>query len=462
MDKNINRIVKSELVARENNAQIRQEYGDRGHANISGPDSKVVMTTQYEIDTIIYVTIDGETKALGKDYRQLAGHKIEFLSPAPSPNPTYQIGYMFKKNASIILNKPTIKAFDIDSVSGGSTTLTFSFEILRNSGEDIFWSIIRDGDESKVIASGDSLDSLSNPPIRDYITTEEVASRPGDDITYTFIVTYNMPVDYTDVVNQKVIASTKYRLEAMDPITGIVTLTRAVTNVPGASEFEASYNLNIPSNYTLPFRWRFEEVKKDGSIYYVEGDEFTGPYSDSMLVNMVNSDSENYTLKYSLYIMESGNSTWRALSVKTHSVRVQPAEIFGKGGWMPAEDFFNFSSTGITTYTEYIAVNGVGELFDPAAVISADNIVNSDQLRFSIEAISPANGYFYFIEVPTEFSGNVQGDMRVGAVFGEVIPAGYTQFLSDDGKTVVYIITNGNTITSGSNTNIITYKFSKM
>ncbi|MCK5788828.1 MAG: hypothetical protein KAH32_07505, partial [Chlamydiia bacterium] len=78
MDKirNINDIIKSELVARTNNTNIRQEYGRLGvHSNVSVSGGYLALTTQYKIDTAIHFTVNGVTQSLGADYEIVMPNK---------------------------------------------------------------------------------------------------------------------------------------------------------------------------------------------------------------------------------------------------------------------------------------------------------------------------------------------------------------------------------------------------
>ena len=466
--KNINDIVKSELIARTNNARIRQEYADtKDLPIISG---KTVFTTVYEIDTIVYVTINGVTQILGVDYLKKGKFEIEFNTGAFADGTMIQVGYMYNKDLSSISGIPEITLFEISETSGGAKTLNFNFNILANDGSDIFWSIIRDGDENKVVASGQALNSLLIT-VSDEITVEDYVTMPGERVPYTMVLTYNMPSG-SAMLNQKVLKSTEYVIDTLEDITGTVKLSKSIVSAAGPYAFTSEYNLLIPSNSLPNYQWKFEQRDIDGTIITLaSGTQASVVASASFAISGTASQPQSDNVVFTLYLKPDGG-VWEVLGTSTFTIAVAAAALVGYGGWLPSEYFYPTYpdlTDHMNTWAEYAAVSPSTAILDPTSTIKESDINGVTGLKFNIVTTSTDNVYLYLLELPVAATGNADGDVVITTASSTVSSSGYVKFLSPDLKTVVYIITQqdpeaggGATFTPESGTVMTEYRIAKI
>ncbi|MCK5788096.1 MAG: hypothetical protein KAH32_03810 [Chlamydiia bacterium] len=450
MDKNdINNIVKSELVARTNNAKIRQEYGQyRVHPNVVEIDGHIQFTTTYRILDIVYVTEMGVMQTLGVDYEILDDRTIRFLQEAGTrtTDPFIQIGYQFDKSAELTGLRPSIALFTSYPSSGLSGDVTFNFSILQNGATNIFWSIIRDGDANKVVATGTEISSSLINPIVDIITDNDVANRQGDLVPYTFIVVYDMAVPADPLLNEKLMATTTYLIDTVVPIVGSLSVSPSVVTTAGSGTYEVTFNIIKPAGSISAFNWKV--VKTAGSIITVEdsGNEssdvvvFAAPKKISPPYNYTAVTPQSSVETYSLQIDENRAGIYREVASGTFKIKVVPVMQSGLIGYMP-RSIYDEGVAGLPDEDVYLSKR------EDAMFQGGGNDISQDDLNSGTKLPVVANvnaygqqTYYIIIELPIAMTGNSAGDVYVRS---GIYPYenGLLSYEIGDGN-IAYIVTN--------------------
>ena len=348
MDKNIHRLVTSELVVRTNNVKFRQEYGEVGSAlNIREDGVTTVFTTVYGIDKVVYVTVNGVNLIEGKHYTvtseftiTIGGGGVSAIKKIPGMTTNILVGYNYTKSVSALINLPTdppvIDTFYLSATAGINQTLTFNFKILPKDGSNIFWSILKDGNEVPLY-SGTDLETVNGTVtngtvnLQTDITLEEYTERQGETIPFTLIVVYDLTEDGTRM-DEKLLASAGYTLVNAAIITGTVVVTPETITIEGTHA--ARIDTNVQTNGS-PSQYEWKLVRsRVGEVDFIvySGDEL----SPTRFLNFdeVVTTGDSYTNTYSLEIKESTDLSYRTLAVDTIIVNV-PAEVeVGNAGYI--------------------------------------------------------------------------------------------------------------------------------
>lgn len=338
--KKIRNIIDSELVIRTNNVRLHQEFGEVGNSSkISIVNEVTVFTTDYIVNKVNYITVNGVMLTGGVHYNQLAPNKIE-ISNYGAPvrkNPTIitsiLISYYAGEPATAAARTriPVIGDFTISPTSGQNGSILFDFTIVKNDATNIYWSIIKDGMHNPLF-SGASLQTLhsvstegGNATTLRYILTEaEYLQRIGDKLRFTFIVVYDMTTDGSNL-DEKIMLSKEYLIEDKKAFIGTMTGTpTSITTANSQNKITLSYNLFVPaSNFTRPFTWRIE--RKEGAnipTSILSGNHLstdrTGILEDPTA--LVTNYGDNKQIKYSLIVEENGVDSVLATAVTAINV----------------------------------------------------------------------------------------------------------------------------------------------
>jgi hypothetical protein len=322
---NIKDIIDSELIARTNNSKIRHEYGDLSSGNISRNTSgNIEFTTQYKITGVMYVTNKGITKAEGVDFIVAGDYTIEFIKAIDEVDLFVLVAYEFDKLSCINLGeRPVIEYFTVDPIQGGAETLNFMFKIIPNNGVDIHWSILKDGDSTPILTG------ISNESVNESytITLQESIDRAGDDIPFTFVVTFNMP----DIsIDEKLLASANYAISDVEAITGSINVHPKNITTAGSGTYVADATINLSQYTPNIFTWRYTKLDKDViSTVIASGTELN--YTPGQVINSPSypynvTAGTQYSETFKLDIDEYSTGTFNTVATERFIVNV-PADM---------------------------------------------------------------------------------------------------------------------------------------
>lgn len=221
MTKRIRNIIDRELIVRTNNHTYHQEYGVVGAtSNVYVEGGVTVLQTQYKIDEVSFVTINGVTQAYERDYNILDNFHIEFNGVVLDTR-TISIGYFYDPLSSeTARTPPQLLYFYGDRSSGGEGLIKFLFEIEAHDGRNFYWEITKDGnDKPAQNSSGQALtgtttsvSGISGGKLIEYNLTEaEVIGNNDKDITFTLIVVYDLTNEFGK--NEKLLEAFKFTMK---------------------------------------------------------------------------------------------------------------------------------------------------------------------------------------------------------------------------------------------------------
>ena len=450
MDKirNINDIIKSELVARTNNTNIRQEYGRLGvHSNVSVSGGYLALTTQYKIDTAIHFTVNGVTQSLGADYEIVMPNKLQLLSSGSFPTDTIlNVSYQYDKTVSSLFSKPEINMFGIspEPQPDGSVFITFNFVITPNSGTDIFWVIIKNGRADDIVASGEVLNSMGNDPYTADISVHEAQVDNDTKVIYTMVLTYNMPNGVVDVMDQKVMEDTEYEIPAVESILGDVNINHQVAVEEGRFEYNTSYTLIIPVNSIPVFAWKFtKKVAEGAEVIMASGDNVGTIITKTYAQSQDLFEADNYNIVYTLYMDEGKTGTYTVLDSESLKIRVPEKVEEAFGGWIPVSHYED--GDGVTILDTFDKLNdaindNTNSYVDVLKSLSKADVLSDEAIYFDPIAEADLTGkYMYFINMPTSFTGNSQGIIEISSAQYVVAPTGYARHVGSNDR-VIHVI----------------------
>ena len=384
-------IIDRELIIRTNNVNYTQEYGVAGeNANIYVERGKTIFLTSLGIHEISFVTVNGVTQALGRDYEVLDAFRIRFNGVVMDGR-TVVIGYFYDKiRSSEVEFPPVLTFFTSDNTEGKDGIIRFFFNILPNSGRNIYWSIHKDGEDvpakntSGEELTGTSLNVLGvdgAKAIEYEITYQEYLDRPGQTVPFTLIVVYDLSED--PGADEKLMGTVTY---AIDGVTGSVLSINiepsgTITTPKTDKDFEVTYNIDLGS--FVPMTW--ELIGPYGTILD-SGDDTDLP-ADRTLPVMHSFTYGDPSLTYTLKVIENGGTL-----VKTDviSVNIPVPVMDAQMGWyclekLPAGNDFNSE----ISRDEFIA-RATGQVADPSDV-AFDYFTDKNFSKPAIGSISNAN-----------------------------------------------------------------------
>jgi len=321
--KKIYDIIDSELIVRTNNVNLTHEFGTVGSSSkITEEGNSTIFTTDFSIEKVVYLTLNGINLIEGKHFYVVAPNIIK-ISNEGSPiknNPgltsnilvAYHKGARVDTSINVFKQPPVVTTFYLNTYSGTNGKLIFDFNIEPNDGTNIHWSILKDGNEVPLFSgnalqtnNGFILDSEGSlVELSHFISETEYLERQGQNIPFTLVVIYDLSQDGSSL-DEKLLESVSYHLQENNPITGTLVVNPSFIGVAGASDIIGSYNLTgvlegIPNN----FNWRITRTINDGLKYTIrtgnQASDLSGTFAE--IVNPVPGDSFNY--RYYLEISE--------------------------------------------------------------------------------------------------------------------------------------------------------------
>ena len=273
-------IIDRELVARVNNVNYTQEFGVTSKdINIYIQEGKTVFRTSLGIHKISFVTINGVTQALGRDYTVKKDFEIIF-NGVILDNRTIVIGYFYKKirsgNSGI---PPVLTYFTSDNTSGKDGKIRFFFNILKNDGRNIYWAIHKDGKPFPTVnTSGEQLTGTSltvsgvdgEKAIETEITYEEYLTRPGEKVPFTLIVLYDLTEDPGE--DEKLVGTVIYSIDGVtnSALTIDVTPDESISSPIDDKDFNVNYTIILGSY--IPMTWKLTDPQGEVLDFGTEAD----------------------------------------------------------------------------------------------------------------------------------------------------------------------------------------------
>jgi len=264
----IHDIIASELVVRQNNVNFTQEYGEAGaSANIVVDQSTgtLIFSTGRIIHEILFVTYNGLSLAEGVHYSVDRPNTVTIptISGTDPNTAIVLIGYHYTVGAVSVVNTavPVIKTFYTTPNSGEEQDIILEFAIQANAGENISWSINKNGLTSTPLYTGTGLETANGYVVGPdgstliYLKYEVTAADVAlgvPQITFTLAVDYEMPGGARGGV---VFANTDYEITSGVP----APLTGGITSSPGSVALVGDTDVDINANLENPegdvFSW---------------------------------------------------------------------------------------------------------------------------------------------------------------------------------------------------------------
>ncbi|MCK5788362.1 MAG: hypothetical protein KAH32_05160 [Chlamydiia bacterium] len=399
-------IINRELIARTTQINNRHEYGIVGvDANIFLHQNKTAFRTDYQIDKISYVTINGVTQVLGRDYTQIDKFTIKFKGIILNDK-TVNVVYFFKPLQNVYESKvpPVLMFFSASPAGGKDERIKFSFKYKGNDAKNIYWAIHKDGEAVPTLNSlghpltgtghdVEVIDSIApNGALVDsVITYSEAISRPGDVIPYTLIIVYDLTETGPD--DEKLVGTVTYTVDTVsDAVLNIDITPSAPYTVPGVVvDYTIEYTVTRGS-YIID---RWDLVDRNGNILD-SGDDTNLPDGETVIVTrtyQVHDSSEPFYLKV------AQNSTILTATDKINVAIPVPSEDAHFGWWASSRRSELTDAASYRTYVYDGAGSGVpGHNYvdhaavkeKPATVLSPivvdggmlinDDVVNDEEL----------------------------------------------------------------------------------
>jgi len=301
-------IIDRELIMRSNNVNYRQEAAVKGadvdkifdETDNHGNDY-TVFKTDNEIDSIVFVTVNGLIQKMGEHYFIEDSGTIKFGGVILDGR-TVGIGYMFKATKFTPNNgNPYIAKFEIKGGnSGGAGFIEFDYLIEARNGENISWAIIKDG-ESEILLQGIDLLPLGALPTWE-LTPEEFAEDQDRKITFTFIVTYDVKGD-PDAMHERTMADVTYNLTPLAPLDLTFFITPDfIYTTTGIFQNTLHYKI-LPGDY-IEYSWKVIETLTNNVI--VQGSIADGSNVDGQVDIATVIEPGDTTRQYSLVVSANG------------------------------------------------------------------------------------------------------------------------------------------------------------
>lgn len=370
--KRIQDIINRELILRTNNVLYRQEYGIVSiNSNIYVEDSNTIYETEYEVDTIAFITVNGVTQTENLDYIVYSNFKIKFKGVVLA-NRNITVGYYYKNNVSSESVSPRLRYFYGDKASGKANTIKFFFKIDPFDGRDIFWSIHKDGG-SESFVSGTQLEVAGNTannegsiiPVEYTITPEEAEFREGDSIPFTLIVIYDVKEGVAE--NEKLVGTALYNVDVSVAITGEISLNPYYVNTAYSTQVEVTSM--IRPGTVVYYLWR--TFNPEGEVI-ASGDQETPPTSAPALDRRKFEEDDKYTKQYRLVATIEGVDI--ELDTADLTVDVPKPAVLAKFGWTDSADrsvIIDLDTYNDTVQDEYLTRQDVVEPSDSTPLIEA-------------------------------------------------------------------------------------------
>jgi hypothetical protein len=455
--KNINNIIKSELIVRTNNVNFKQEFGKVGDAdNIANEGNSTIFTTKFDIKKVIFVTVNGLTLIPGKhfDVTGLRTISISNEGSAVKANPglitEISVGYHFANNRAIdnaIKLPPVINTFYIDKYSGRDGSITFNFDIIQNDGANVYWSILKDGNQDPIF-SGNGLTSVNGISINSngtlvnlttYISEAEYVERHGEAIPFTFVVVYDLSNDGTHL-DEKLLDSVEYELLPPPNITGSLIATPEIINTTASTTVIVSYDITVAESSVQDFGWKvIKQVGLTSEVTIAQGTH-TSVLSGEVREDFTLAPGTFNTIKYKLEIEDNIAEDTTVVANDTVVVDVPSGELFASAGYLSA-DIMNYPNP--QDPLQYITIGSTGtsqdiveyntrvprEIFTKS--ISKDYLVTQEFINATVNTFEGTVTSVYFVmEIPDAW-----GPIKFAQSLGELSQTSFNKVYLSNGYT---------------------------
>lgn len=353
--KKINNIISSELIVRTNNVKLRQEYGTVGtSAKITEEGNSTLFTTDFEIEKVIYVTLNGINLIEGKHYFVDSSNVIKISNDGspiknnPGLTSNILVAYHYKNNravsANIVKVAPIIETFYINTYSGKNGKILFDFIINPRDGKNIFWSILKDGNE-KPLFSGTALQTENGTIVAEdnsivelahFISETEYLARQGENIPFTFVVIYDLSEDGSSL-DEKIMDSVKYHVDEAADITGNISITPELVNTAGSQDVSGSYSINgLMEGTPSIFDWKITKSVNEGPEQLIRSGNQVSDLSGTFAEIIAPEAGEEGNIRYYLSVLEQGDADYRILSNDKVIVSVPVSIDEARAGYLDA------------------------------------------------------------------------------------------------------------------------------
>lgn len=458
--KKIGNIIKSELIIRTNNVNFKQEYGKVGDAdNIAIEGVSTIFTTRFDIKKIIFVTINGLTLIEDKHYVVTGPRTISISNEGaavranPGMDTEISVGYHFANNRAVdstVRIPPVINTFYLDKYSGRDGAITFNFDIIANSGTNIYWSILKDGDKDPIF-SGNGLTTIngiatnSNGTIvrlTTYITEEEYTERYGESIPFTFMVIYDLSDDGSHL-NEKLLDDASYELLPPPTISGSLIATPALISTIATTETIVAYDITVAESSVQDFEWKvYKQVGSNPSSVIAAGTH-TSELSGDVREDISAAPGTYQVIRYSLEIIDNITGDDSIVANDNIIIDIASGEVFGRAGYLDAA-IMNYQNP--TDPLQYITIGSTGTAQDvieyntrvPKDIFTKDigesYLTTQQFINATVNTYGGSVDTIYFVmEVPDswgpiKFSQSL-GDLAQSSFNKVFLSNGYTAYL---------------------------------
>jgi len=347
--KKIHNIIQSELVVRTNNVKFKQEFGELGVSpNIRNEGDSTIFTTEFGIDKIIYLTVNGVNLIEGVHFYVVDEFHIH-ISNNGDPlnvfsNQAINILVVYMRNNKRfnirdIKIPPIITSFYLDKTEGVDEKIVFNFAIEPRDGKNIYWSILKDGGEVPLYSgsslqsnNGHAVDSSGNLiELKYYVTNAEYLERIGEDMNFTLVVIYDLTEDGS-ILDEKLLKDAKYTLLNIVPISGSITSLPAYISVGGFHDITIDYSVLNPSGNA--YQWRIARTYNNANRTILDSGNTGLDISGSIVENIEALEGVPGDYRYYLEVQGPSDLTFYVLSNDRTTVNVPIPSLKANVGYL--------------------------------------------------------------------------------------------------------------------------------
>ena len=465
--KKIYNIIDRELIFRTNNVQTKSEFGEVGASpNISIEGTTTVFTTEYSINKVNFVTVNGLNLIEGVHFI-VSGERTISISNNGNPlkkNPTLTNTILVSyyngiRATSSIKSPPVVNYFTLTPNKGQNSEILMNFSISAFDGKNIFWSILKDG-QSTPLFSGEGLKTTNGYVTTNNITTKlnyfvsetEFKERQGEDIPFTLVVIYDLSNDGSRL-NEKLISSANYAVVEAGDITGSLNVSpSSITTVRSNYVYSAIYIINNVQDYPQIFDWTITRSINNGISYTTvksgnqSSPDLAGQYQETL--NTVAGD--NKVIQYYLNVKKQGAASFSVLANDKITISVPAAPFVAHAGYLDAAimsyidpaDNIRKKIGSLGTAQDLVEYNNrvPGEIFTrdvPIEYLTSGEFVNAFVNTFG----GTVTSVYFVIELPDTWGPvafwNSVGVINTTAFNTIALGNGYTAYLYNAGPSAV-------------------------
>lgn len=351
--KKIYNIIDRELIFRMNNVQTKNEFGDVGvSSNITIEGASTIFTTEYKIEKVNFVTVNGLNLIEGVHFEVTGDYTISIsnngnpLKKNPSITNTISVSYYNGiKSSRTIKSPPILNFFAISPTEGQTAEIIMDFSISAFDGANIFWSIIKDG-ESTPLYSGESLSTTNGYSTTNGVTTKlnyfvtetEYNERQGETIPFTLIVVYDLSNDGSRL-NEKLIGSAGYDIVYPGEITGSLTVVpSSITTAQTDFTFSVPYMITNIQDYPETFEWTITRSTDNGASFTTvkSGNQASADLIGTYYETISTVAGDNQTISFYLNIKKSSDTTYSMLDNDKIRISVPEIPLVAHAGYLDA------------------------------------------------------------------------------------------------------------------------------